>query len=126
MKDIREHPFWGIQVIGLLSGDVQVVGKTVEGVKIIGEIAGMQYLAEDTGASELVIPMSEEEKEEELPTAHQAFVESWIKTGKIIRVISEASQKPLSGARMKMGKEVLEERPMTKGNLFEFDRCRTL
>ncbi|MCK4390924.1 MAG: hypothetical protein KAV83_11895 [Desulfobacterales bacterium] len=106
VRDIREHPFWGIEIKGLLSSKPDMVEKTVEGLKVIGSLANMERLAERSGARELVIPLSNEEKEEECLRLNEEFVEKWAKTGRVIRAVSEAKEKPLSGARMKMGENV--------------------
>ena len=103
LKDIRRHPFWGIKVMGLLSSDPALVGKKVEGVDVLGSIEGIEDLTRGRNFTELLIPLSKDE--DGLPRFKESFLDGLVKEGKMIRLISERNEKPLSGSRMRIMRE---------------------
>ncbi|MBW1692328.1 MAG: hypothetical protein JRJ70_16590 [Deltaproteobacteria bacterium] len=103
LEDVRRHPFWGIRVDGLLSNDQELVGKKVEGVKVLGTIDDIEDLARGRDFTELLIPLSKDE--DGLPTFKQSFLDGLVKEGKMIRVISDRKEKPLSGSKMRIMRE---------------------
>lgn len=44
LQDIDDHPEWGIQVVGLIDKDAEMVGKSVRGHSVLGRLEDIPYI----------------------------------------------------------------------------------
>jgi len=58
IKTVRGHFYWGLDIIGLLTGDPDNIGKEVEGIKIIDHYKNIQNILKTVNPEEVIITIS--------------------------------------------------------------------